>query len=139
MPLDRLIRLFSSLKLTVVCLALATVLVFVGTLAQVTLGLYEVQARYFQSFFVFWNLPGTGIRIPVFPGGYLIGGVLLVNLAVAYTVRLGLPARTAPGCSSSMPDWCCCCWASSGPIFPSARVSCNSPRARPRATPNRNA
>ena len=89
MPLDRLIRLFSSLKLTVVCLALATILVFVGTLAQVTLGLYEVQARYFQSFFVYWNLPGTGIRIPVFPGGYLIGGVLLVNLAVAYTVRLG--------------------------------------------------
>ncbi len=89
MLLEPLIRLFSSLRLTVVCLALAVVLVFVGTLAQVKLGLYEVQARYFQSFFVYWQLPGTAVRIPVFPGGYLLGGVLLINLFVAYFSRLG--------------------------------------------------
>lgn len=89
MLLDLLLRFFSSLKLTVVCLALATVLVFIGTLAQVTLGLYEVQTRFFQSFFVFWDLPGSGIRVPVFPGGYLIGFFLLVNLLVAYARRLG--------------------------------------------------
>lgn len=89
MLLERFLRVFSSLKLAVVCLAFAVVLVFVGTMAQVTLGLYEVQARYFQSFFVFWNLPGTGVRIPVFPGGYLIGGVLLLNLIVAYATRIG--------------------------------------------------
>lgn len=90
MLLDRLVRFFSSLKLTVVCLALAVVLVFIGTLAQVQLGLYAVQAKFFQSFFVFWDIPGTQIRIPVFPGGYLIGGVLLINLLVSYFSRLGL-------------------------------------------------
>lgn len=89
MLLDRFIRFFSSLKLAVACLACAVVLVFVGTMAQVELGLYEAQSRYFQSFFVFWAVPGTGIRIPVFPGGYLIGGVLLLNLIIAYAVRFG--------------------------------------------------
>ena len=89
MLLDRLIRLFSSLKLTVACLAFAALLVFIGTIAQVELGLYTVQSRFFQSFFVFWDLPGTGVRIPVFPGGYLIGGVLLVNLLVSYAIKLG--------------------------------------------------
>ncbi len=88
MILDRLLRFFGSLRLTVACLALATVLVFIGTLAQVQVGLYEAQARYFQSFFVYWQLPGTGLRVPVFPGGYLIGGVLLINLFVAYFSRL---------------------------------------------------
>lgn len=89
MFLDRLLRIFSSLRLTVTCLALATVLVFIGTLAQVDLGLYTVQSRFFQSFFVFWDVPGTRVRIPVFPGGYLIGGLLLVNLLVSYARRLG--------------------------------------------------
>ncbi|MCZ7634658.1 MAG: hypothetical protein M5U12_00425 [Verrucomicrobia bacterium] len=96
MIVDSLVRFFSSLRLTVVCLALATVLVFVGTMAQVEQGLYAVQSRYFQSFFVFWELPGTGLRIPVFPGGYLIGGVLIINLLVAYGVRFGLK-RLRPG------------------------------------------
>lgn len=96
MLLDRLLAFFSSLKLTVVCLGLAVVLVFIGTLAQVKLGLYEVQARYFQSFFVYWQLPGTAVRIPVFPGGYLIGGVLLINLFVSYFTRLGRQ-RLHPG------------------------------------------
>ena len=71
MLLDRFLRCFGSLKLAVACLGCAVVLVFVGTMAQVELGLYEVQARYFQSFFVFWNLPGTGVRIPVRPGATL--------------------------------------------------------------------
>lgn len=96
MIVKALVRLFSSLRLTVVCLALAAVLVFVGTMAQVEQGLYAVQAKYFQSFFVFWELPGTGLRIPVFPGGYLIGGVLVINLLVAYGVRFGLK-RLRPG------------------------------------------
>ena len=78
--LDRLISFFTSLRLTVVCLALALVLVFWGTLAQVDLGLYKAQNEYFRSFFIFWGPKGASWRIPVFPGGYLIGGVLLINL-----------------------------------------------------------
>ncbi len=55
MFLDRLIAFFTSLKLTVVCLTLAMVLVFWGTLAQVDLGLYKVQAEFFRSFVIFWG------------------------------------------------------------------------------------
>ena len=45
--LDRAFKLLTSLKLTVVCLGIAVVLVFVGTLAQVDEGLYQAQVRYF--------------------------------------------------------------------------------------------
>jgi hypothetical protein len=77
---DRLIRIFTSLRLTVVCLALALVVVFWGTLAQVDLGLYKAQNEFFRSFLIYWGPKGAGWKIPVFPGGYLIGGVLLINL-----------------------------------------------------------
>ena len=68
--LDRLINFFTSLRLTVVCLALALVLVFWGTLAQVDLGLYKAQNEFFRSFLIYWGPKGTSWRIPVFPGGY---------------------------------------------------------------------
>jgi hypothetical protein len=84
------LRFFMSLQLTVVLLALSLVLVFVATLAQVNLGIWAVQAKYFHSFFVMASVPGTALFVPVFPGGYLIGGLLLINLAVAHVYRLRL-------------------------------------------------
>jgi hypothetical protein len=88
MPLDRLIKFFSSLRLTVVCLALAMVLIFAGTFAQVEFGLYKAQNDFFRSFLIYWTPRGSSWRIPVFPGGYLIGGVLLINLVSAHLSRL---------------------------------------------------
>jgi hypothetical protein len=82
--LDRLYRFFTSLRLTVVLLACGFVLVFWGTLAQVNLGLYRAQHEFFRSLFIYWSPAGTGWRVPVFPGGYLIGGLLLVNLFAAH-------------------------------------------------------
>ena len=81
------IDLLTSLKLTIICLAAAMILIFAGTLAQVHLGIHEAQQRYFQSMFVWWPAEGRGFRIPVFPGGHLIGAVLLVNLIAAHTRR----------------------------------------------------
>jgi hypothetical protein len=78
--LDRLIKVFTSLRLTVVCLALGLLLIFFGTLAQVDLGLYKAQNEFFRSFLIYWGPKGASWTIPVFPGGYLIGGVLLINL-----------------------------------------------------------
>jgi hypothetical protein len=83
--LDRLVRFFTSLKLTVVLLGLGLVLVFWGTLAQVHLGLYKAQNEFFRSFLIYWQPAGSQLKIPVFPGGYLIGGVLLINLLAAHT------------------------------------------------------
>lgn len=84
---NRIFDLLSSLKLTVICLSLAIILVFVGTLAQVNFGIHEVQHRYFQSLFVWWPSGSQGLKIPVFPGGHLLGGVLLVNLIAAHIRR----------------------------------------------------
>ena len=90
--LDRLINFFTSLRLTVACLALALVLVFWGTLAQVDLGLYKAQNEFFRSFIIYWGPKGASWRIPVFPGGYLIGGVLLINLLATQIRRYAFTA-----------------------------------------------
>ena len=84
---------FVSLKLTVVLLALSMGLVFAATLDQVNLGIWAVQAKYFHSLFVLWKIPGTEVPLPVYPGGYLIGGFLLVNLVSAHVYRFKLTWR----------------------------------------------
>jgi hypothetical protein len=83
-------KVFTSLRLTVVCLAVAILLVFFGTLAQVNEGLYNAQDRWFRSFFVWWSPAGAGWKIPMFPGGYLVGTVLLINLIAAHINRFQL-------------------------------------------------
>jgi hypothetical protein len=80
----------ASLKLTIVCLGCAMVLVFVGTLDQVQIGVYEAQLRYFKSFFLYFSLPGSQLKVPWFPGGYTLGGILLVNLVAAHVSRFKL-------------------------------------------------
>ncbi len=76
---------FVSLKLTVVLLVLGMLLVFVATLDQVNLGIWAVQEKYFRSLFVLWRV--GDIPVPVFPGGYTIGGMLLINLVAAHLYR----------------------------------------------------
>jgi ResB-like family len=88
--LKPLLDFFLSLRLTVVLLILSMILVFVATLDQVNLGVWAVQQKYFHSVFVMTRLPGSDLAMPVFPGGYLIGGLLLVNLVVAHLYRLKL-------------------------------------------------
>jgi hypothetical protein len=85
--LRKLIAIITSLKLTIICLVAAMVLIFAGTIAQVHLGIWEAQQRYFQGFVVWWPAEGHGFRFPVFPGGHLIGAVLLVNLVAAHAKR----------------------------------------------------
>ena len=85
--LRRFVDLITSLKLTIVCLAAAMALIFAGTVAQVHLGIHEAQQRYFQSLFVWWPPESRGFKIPIFPGGHLIGAVLLINLIAAHAKR----------------------------------------------------
>ncbi len=88
--LKSFVRFFTSLRLTVVLLALSLALVFFATLAQVNLGVWAVQQKYFRSFFVMTRIPGTEIAVPMFPGGYLVGGLLLINLVAAHAYRFRL-------------------------------------------------
>jgi hypothetical protein len=93
-PLVRQFRdFFVSLKLTVVLLGLSIILIFWATLAQVHLGIWGVQEKFFHAFFVLETIPGTTIPVPVFPGGYFIGGLLLINLVAAHAYRFKLEGR----------------------------------------------
>jgi len=82
---------FVSLKLTIVLLALSIILIFAATLDQVNLGIWAVQQKYFHSLFVLWRV--GDIPVPVFPGGYLIGGLLLINLISAQVYRFKFTAK----------------------------------------------
>ncbi len=93
--LDRLIAFFTSLRLTVACLALGIILIFFGTLAQVEMGLFKAQHEFFRSFFVFWGPKGAHWKIPVLPGGYLVGGVLLINLVASHYKRFKFTSKKA--------------------------------------------
>jgi hypothetical protein len=93
MSIKKIALVFTSLKLTCTLLACAIVVVFVGTLAQVDDGLYAAQAHYFRQ----WIIVGAhlfGRQIPfLFPGGYLIGTLLLVNLICAHIYRFQLSTK----------------------------------------------
>ncbi len=94
-PLRRLRDFFVSLRLTVALLILGIVLIFWATLAQTDLGVWGVQQKFFHSLFVLVQIPGTQLWFPAFPGGYLIGGLLLINLVCAHIYRLKLTPRKA--------------------------------------------
>ena len=93
----RIFQFFASLRLTVVLLTLSMVLVFFGTLDQVEYGIWHTQKLYFESLIAVWDYPEQApfsrflgwIHIPM-PGGYLLGGLLLANLAAAHFTRFKL-------------------------------------------------
>jgi len=90
--LGRILTPLASLKLTIALLSLSMVLVFVGTLAQIDEGIWQVQRKYFHSLLVWVPLSvplrgWTGGGSFPMPGGYLLGSLLLVNLLAAHTQR----------------------------------------------------
>lgn len=63
-------------------------LVALCTLAQSRLGLFGAVDAYIRSFLVWADIPGTKLSIPVFPGGGLVGLILMANLIAAQFFRL---------------------------------------------------
>jgi hypothetical protein len=98
------LAVMASLKVTVVLFVLSIFLVFLGTLAQVDEGIWTVLSRYFRTGLA-WIPLQTFVRfgqvflyVPKdleispewvfpYPGGWLLGGLLLVNLLAAHAVR----------------------------------------------------
>lgn len=83
-------QFLTSLRLNVTLLALAILLIFFGTLAQVDLGLYRAQEIWFTSWWVGpqkLKLFGLAWTVPTFPGGYTIGWALLISLTAAFIHR----------------------------------------------------
>ncbi|HEY1859888.1 MAG TPA: cytochrome c biogenesis protein ResB [Gemmataceae bacterium] len=108
-PFD-FIKAIASLRLTVTLFVLAFVLVFLGTLAQMDAGNWTVVKQYFRSALVWipfqtlvrfgqvflyfpksFSVPGS---FP-FPGGWLIGGLLLANLLAAHAKWIWIIVRNS--------------------------------------------
>ena len=75
---------FASLKLTVWLMGLSMLLILLGTLEQVHWGVWHVQKEYFSAWYCLYPInPTAAIRIPL-PGGFLLGGLLVLNLIFAH-------------------------------------------------------
>src|SRR5262249_1646611 len=93
-PLWRALEIVASLRITVTLFVFALFLVFFGTWAQVDQGVWTAVANYFRSFLVWIPLhvfllraiDPVDVYIP-FPGGWLLGALLLTNLLAAHIVR----------------------------------------------------
>ena len=98
----QVLTVLASLRLTVVLFSQSMLLIFFGTLAQMDRGIFTILHDYFRTglawvpfelFFRFgqvffgvpqtWHIPGS---FP-FPGGWLLGTLLLVNILAAHAVR----------------------------------------------------
>jgi ABC-type transport system involved in cytochrome c biogenesis permease subunit len=106
-PLHQVLQVLASLRLTVPLLAMGTFIIFVGTLAQMDVGLKAALDNYFRCWIswipfelfvrfghIFFNVsPNWDVDSKwgfYFPGGWLIGAVLLVNVLAAHSVRFKL-------------------------------------------------
>lgn len=92
-PVRRAAKLLASLELTIAALTALLVLVAACTLAQVRLGTFGAVQAYIRPFFVLWGPPGASWRVPIFPGGALLGVLLLANLVAAACDRLQASRR----------------------------------------------
>jgi hypothetical protein len=94
-----IVTAMSSLRLTVGLFVLSIFLIFAGTLAQTEAGIWAVMEQYFRTVIAWigirpltFGLIDTDIEF-AYPGGYLLGAVLLVNLIAAHLTRFDLTWR----------------------------------------------
>jgi hypothetical protein len=85
--------LLASLQVTITALALLMALVVLCTLAQTDLGTLGAVNTYMRSWVVTRHFQGLGFPVPVFPGGTLVGLVLVVNLTAALIRRFEFSVR----------------------------------------------
>lgn len=82
------LKSLASIKFGIVLLVLLMCLVVFCTLAQVHLGIFGAVKVYMRAWIVWWGPQGATWKLPIFPGGALVGLLLLINLTAAMFVRL---------------------------------------------------
>lgn len=92
--LKKLLSPIASLRLTVALFVLAIILIFAGTVAQKDVGNWTAVNMYFRSLWLWMPIGIAGLKVP-FIGGYAIGGLMVVNLLAAHTVRFKLTWKRA--------------------------------------------
>ncbi len=102
--LKQIAKAIASLRLTVVLFALLIFIVFAGTLAQAEYSNLTAIEQYFRCFYTQVELKiffpkGSGLYESVgdgwfpFPGGWLIGGLMLINLLAAHAFRFKVTGK----------------------------------------------
>lgn len=100
-----ILRPVASLKLTVALFAMSVFIVLAGTVAQIDKGISTVLDEYFRCFGTWIDLslffPRNenwaflkGFGFP-FPGGWLIGAALMINIITAHLIRFRIAAKGA--------------------------------------------
>lgn len=87
----RIIRALASVKFILVCMGLAMLLVLMGTIAQVHLGTFEAQKKYFDTWFL--TLPIASFQLPYFPGGLTVGLLWLLSLTASFITRFRIDRK----------------------------------------------
>ena len=103
--LEKVLGPLASLKVTVALFAMGIFLVLAGTLAQWRKDIWQVVDEYFRCYFAFVEFKdlmppsmcpmGRWPEIPggfPFPGGWVLGGAMFVNLVAAHIVRFKVQA-----------------------------------------------
>ncbi|MFV2068428.1 MAG: hypothetical protein ACC645_15770, partial [Pirellulales bacterium] len=98
-PIREFFLPLASLKLTVALFAMAIFLVLAGTVAQVDKGIWQVVNETFRTTWAWielgiffprsWPIPGGFY----FPGGFLIGLLMGINLLAAHGLRFKVQVR----------------------------------------------
>lgn len=84
----KIFHFFASYGLACVLLFLLLLLTFFGTLEQVDSGLYEVQKKYFESWFLVHDTTIGPVTFPLpLVGAYPLMGLLFVNLVCGAIIR----------------------------------------------------
>ena len=84
----KILKLLSSFKLAIFLLLSIMILVIIGTIFQSQSVSIDVQERFFRSFFVIQDF--GSFKIPIFPGGYLLGSLLIFNLLSSLVMNVRL-------------------------------------------------
>jgi ABC-type transport system involved in cytochrome c biogenesis permease subunit len=113
LALRKILKPLASLKLTVGLFAASIFLIFAGTLVQTRMDVWYVMNLYFRNWFAWVEFkiffPPAWVESVVaqnwqkffldfpggfyFPGGFLIGSLMAVNLIAAHTVRFTIQAK----------------------------------------------
>lgn len=102
---ERVIAFLSSFGLATVLLVLLLVITFLGTLEQVEHGLFDSQAKYFDSLVITsidlgaclraFSIASKEMTLPILlPGGYLVMAVFVLNLTIGGILRIRKSPRT---------------------------------------------
>ncbi len=83
----RILYFLSSLQFTICCLILIMILLVIGIFYQADFGVFAAKEKIYRAFFIYWKSRDALFSFPIFPGGYFLSSMFLVNLISSLICR----------------------------------------------------